>query len=74
LDVRRAVDRFMAEHEGKCPPNLAAVADHGAFDEPPPDAWGRSLRLLCPSGRPGYDYELMSDGPDGKPGGLDRIE
>jgi general secretion pathway protein G len=46
----------------------------GAFDSTPSDAWGRPLRLICPSGRPGYEYELMSDGPDGEPGGLDRIE
>ena len=74
LDVRRAVDRYMAEHEGQCPQNLRQVVDYGAFDTTPTDAWGRPLRLICPSGRPGYDYELMSDGPDGKPGGLDRIE
>jgi hypothetical protein len=74
LDVRRAVDRFTAEHEGKCPNNLGQVVEYGAFDELPTDAWGRAFRLICPSGRPGYDYEVMSDGPDGKPGGLDRIE
>jgi len=74
LDVRLAVDRYMAEHEGKCPSNLGQVVEYGPFDEVPTDAWGRSFRLICPSGRPGYDYELMSDGPDGKPGGLDRIE
>jgi general secretion pathway protein G len=38
------------------------------------DAWGRPFRLVCPSRREGVAYDLSSDGPDGEPGGLDRIE
>jgi hypothetical protein len=29
---------------------------------------------VCPSRREGLAYDLSSDGPDGEPGGLDRIE
>lgn len=72
LDVRRAVERYMAEHDGACPPALSAVAPHAAFTAVPPDAWGRPLRLACPSSD-GTGYELSSDGPDGVPGGVDRI-
>lgn len=71
LDARSAVDSYMAEHDGGCPADLSAVAKSEA---PPRDAWGRPLRLVCPGKREGSLYELMSDGPDGKPGGLDRIE
>jgi general secretion pathway protein G len=74
LSVRRAIDAYLAEHEGGCPASLDAVADYGAFKRVPGDAWGRPLRFSCPTGREGAAYELMSDGPDGKPGGLDRIE
>lgn len=74
LDARSAVDGYMADHDGGCPPDLAAVVSYGTFREPPRDAWGRPLRLVCPGRREGLSYELMSDGPDGKPGGLDRIE
>lgn len=72
LDARGRVDSYMAEHDGGCPPDLSAVQ----FSKPeaPRDAWGRPLRLICPGKREGSLYELMSDGPDGKPGGLDRIE
>jgi general secretion pathway protein G len=74
LGVRQAVDAYVADHDGGCPPTLGAVAEHRGFKETPRDAWGRPLRLVCPAKREGAAYELMSDGPDGKPGGLDRIE
>ncbi|HYO97027.1 MAG TPA: type II secretion system protein GspG [Polyangiaceae bacterium] len=74
LGVRKAVDAYMAENAGRCPEGLARVLDFGSFKELPHDAWGNPLRLVCPSRRPGERYELLSDGPDGRPGGLDRIE
>ncbi len=74
LQVRHAIDVYMADNDGSCPKKLSLVAQYGGFEKVPTDAWGRSFRFICPSQRPGYDYELMSDGPDGKPGGLDRIE
>ena len=74
LDARAAVDGYMADHDGGCPESLAAIVGYGSFTDPPHDAWGRPLRLVCPGRREGTSYELMSDGPDGKPGGLDRIE
>jgi len=64
----------MADHDGGCPGDLAAAAAYGRFEQSPRDAWGRPLRLTCPGRREGFAYELISDGPDGKPGGLDRIE
>ncbi len=74
LDVRHAVNRFMAGHDGGCPESLAVAAAYANLKEAPRDAWGHPLRLICPGRRDGSRYELMSDGPDGKPGGLDRIE
>jgi general secretion pathway protein G len=74
LDARRAVDGYLAEHDGGCPSTLADVKLYGNFKDVPRDAWGRPLRLVCPAKREGSAYELMSDGPDGLPGGLDRIE
>jgi general secretion pathway protein G len=72
--LRPAVDRYLLEHEGGCPAQLSEVLEYLQAPELPEDAWGRPLRLVCPSLRPGIDYVLMSDGPDGKAGGLDRIE
>jgi general secretion pathway protein G len=74
LDVRRAVDAYMAEHEGACPPNLESVAPFIKREGVRRDAWQRPLRLFCPGRQLGLAYELTSDGPDGVPGGLDRIE
>jgi hypothetical protein len=68
------VERFLLESEGRCPADLADVLAYAPFSELPLDGWGRPLRLVCPSERDGVDYVLMSDGPDGLAGGLDRIE
>jgi general secretion pathway protein G len=74
LVVRRAVDSYRADHEGKCPKQLEELESAGYVADLPDDAWGRPLRLVCPSRREGVAYDLSSDGPDGEPGGLDRIE
>lgn len=74
FDMRRAIESYMAEHEGACPPNLESIAAFVKGDAIRKDAWQRPLELLCPGRRVGIAYELMSDGPDGVPGGLDRIE
>jgi hypothetical protein len=74
LGVRSAVDAYMAENAGACPSSLSDVLDFGSFKQVPLDAWGNPLRLVCPARREGERYELLSDGPDGRPGGLDRIE
>lgn len=74
VSMRHAVDAYMAENQGSCPPGLEKVLDYSSFKTLPSDAWGNSLRLVCPARRADERYELLSDGPDGKPGGLDRIE
>ncbi len=73
-DVRHAVDAYMAEHDGSCPASLDEVAVFAKRGAVLRDAWGRVLRITCPGRQPGTAYELTSDGPDGVPGGLDRIE
>jgi general secretion pathway protein G len=72
--VRRGLDAYRADHEGKCPRQLEDLGTLGYLADVPDDAWGRPLRLVCPSRREGAPYDLSSDGPDGEPGGLDRIE
>ena len=72
--LRPVVERYLLDHEGKCPSSLGEVVAYLSRPEVPTDAWGHPLRLVCPSIRPGVDYVLMSDGPDGLAGGRDRIE
>ena len=69
-----AVERYLLENDEGCPSSLRAVVPYLSIPKLPRDAWGRPLRLVCPSVREGAKYVLMSDGPDGHPGGLDRIE
>lgn len=74
VNVRPAIDSYVADHDGGCPPaDFAGLGTYGGPDAPPRDAWGRPLRIDCP-GRDRARYDLFSDGPDGLPGGLDRIE
>ncbi len=72
--VRPKVERFLLQEEGRCPESLDEVARAQGLASLPVDGWGRPLRLVCPSHRPSASYVLMSDGPDGLPGGTDRIE
>jgi general secretion pathway protein G len=73
LGARRAVEAYMAENDGGCPSDMKQASEHARLDHVPEDAWGRPLRLVCP-GHESNPYELISDGPDGQPAGLDRIE
>lgn len=72
--VGRAVDAWRADHELACPPSLATLRSEGYIGFDAVDAWGRPLRLLCPGFKSPRGYDLMSDGPDGVLGGLDRVE
>ncbi|HXK18659.1 MAG TPA: type II secretion system protein GspG [Polyangiaceae bacterium] len=75
LGVRPAIEAYMADHDGGCPPALSVLPEQYArFKEPPSDAWGHPLRLICPADALGKSYVLESGGPDGEPGGLDRIQ
>ena len=70
----RAIASFRADHNGACPRALDELVTGGYMGDPPIDAWGRSLSLTCPGHRDPRGFDLSSDGPDGIPGGLDRVE
>jgi general secretion pathway protein G len=69
-----AVSAFRADHAGACPKELSELVVGGYARDVPIDAWGRSLRLTCPGRRDPHGFDLVSDGPDGVPYGLDRVE
>jgi general secretion pathway protein G len=69
-----AVAAWRADHDHKCPPSLADLVGTGYLAELPRDAWGHPLRVTCPGRKQSQDFEVSSDGPDGRPGGLDRVE
>ena len=72
--VRASIDAYRADHERRCPPTLALLKAEGYLYGDPVDAWGRPLRLSCPGHQDPAGYDLISDGPDGVMGGLDRVE
>ena len=37
------------------------------------DPWGGEYRYQCPATHPGFDFEIISCGPDGVPGGEDDL-
>jgi general secretion pathway protein G len=69
-----AISAFRADHGGACPKELGELVAGGYAQEVPSDAWGRPLRLTCPGRRDVRGFDLASDGPDGVPFGLDRVE
>jgi general secretion pathway protein G len=70
----RAVAMWRADHDGACPPSLGELVAIGHLRALPRDAWGRPLRLTCPGRVDRRGYEVLSDGPDGKPGGVDQVQ
>jgi len=72
--VHAATDAYRADHERRCPPSLEVLGKEGYMTISPLDAWGRPLRLTCPGRGDPQGYDLLSDGPDGEIGGLDRVE
>jgi general secretion pathway protein G len=69
-----AVQAYRADHSHACPRDLSELVAGGYVHDVPVDAWGRPLRLVCPGRRDPKGFDLSSDGPDGIPGGLDRVE
>jgi general secretion pathway protein G len=72
--VMRAVDGWRADHDRACPTSLAELVSAGYLHQVPRDAWGRPLRVVCPGRKDPRGFDVSSDGPDGEPGGPDRVE
>lgn len=69
-----AVAAWRADHDRGCPASLADLVSGGYLHRVPRDAWGRPLHVTCPGRKDARGFEVVSDGPDGEPGGLDRVE
>src|SRR5512142_1502476 len=46
-DTRRAIEAFMAEHDGRCPATIQDVAVYLKRKQVLRDAWGQVPRLTC---------------------------
>ena len=69
-----AIAAWRADHDRSCPTSLSDLVSGGYASEVPRDAWGRPLRVTCPGRKDPRGFDVTSDGPDGEPGGLDRVE
>jgi general secretion pathway protein G len=65
---------WRADHDHSCPASLVDLVASGYLRHVPRDAWGRPLRLTCPGRIDRAGFDVSSDGPDGEPGGLDRVQ
>ncbi len=69
-----AVIAWRSDHDHHCPGSLGDLVAAGYLRAVPRDAWGTPLRVTCPGRRDPNGIDVTSDGPDGEPGGLDRVE
>ncbi len=69
-----AVAAWRADHDRSCPAGLADLVSGGYLHQVPRDAWGHAVRVACPGRMDMRGFDVASDGPDGEPGGLDRVE
>jgi general secretion pathway protein G len=72
--AERAMTSYRADHSGGCPRDFAELVAGGYARDVAVDAWGRPLRVTCPGRFDPRGFDVSSDGPDGLPGGLDRVE
>jgi general secretion pathway protein G len=70
----KAVAAWRADHDRGCPGTLTDLVSGGYLHRVPRDAWGHPLRVACPGRKDPKGFDVSSDGPDGEPGGLDRVE
>jgi general secretion pathway protein G len=69
-----AIAAWRADHDRGCPAALADLVSGGYLHKVPRDAWNHPVRVTCPGRRDRRGFDVSSDGPDGEPGGLDRVE
>src|SRR5580700_2374938 len=69
-----AVAAWRADHDHACPASLTDLVSGGYLHRVPRDAWGRPLRVVCPGRKDPRGFDVSSDGPDGDPGGPDRVQ
>jgi general secretion pathway protein G len=69
-----AVSAWRADHDRACPGGLADIVSGGYLHQVPRDAWGHPLRVTCPGRIDPAGFDVSSDGPDGEPGGRDRVQ
>jgi general secretion pathway protein G len=72
--TEQAVIAWRADHDRRCPAGVGDLVAAGYLRAVPRDAWGTPLRVTCPGRRDPDGIDVTSDGPDGEPGGLDRVE
>jgi general secretion pathway protein G len=70
----KAVSAWRADHERACPGSVADLVSGGYLHQAPRDAWGHPLRVSCPGRTDPLGFDVTSDGPDGEPWGMDRVE
>jgi general secretion pathway protein G len=70
----KAISAWRADHDHGCPGTLADLVAGGYLHHVPRDAWSHTLRVACPGRKDAKGFDVSSDGPDGEPGGLDRVE
>lgn len=69
-----ALAAWRADHDQSCPSALGDLVAAGYLHGIPRDAWGRPLRVVCPGRIDTAGFDVSSDGPDGEPGGTDRVQ
>ena len=70
----KALSAWRADHDRACPGSVADLVSGGYLHQAPRDAWGHPLRVSCPGRKDPLGFDVTSDGPDGEPWGVDRVE
>jgi general secretion pathway protein G len=70
LQADQGLQRYAVAHQGRFPSTGDGLETAGAYVTKTTDAWGRDLAYTSPSSlQPDGDYDIVSFGRDGEPGG-----
>ena len=72
-DLEAMVFRHRLANSGECP-SLALWLEDKTLKAEPKDPWGHPLSIVCPGEHGEGGADIVSLGPDGRPGTKDDIE
>ncbi len=71
INVQKAAEQYMLQKNDKCPKSMADLKAAGIIPRIQKDPWGEDFVIVCPGEHGPVD--VLSYGPDKKPGGDDDV-
>jgi len=71
MQIQQYCEMYMLQKNGKCPKDVQELKAAGIIKKATKDPWGEEYTIVCPGEHGSVD--VISSGPDKKPGGDDDV-